>query len=85
MTKAQEIIKLIESFLVEMEASKTKANSLIINEKYFTLIKKEFPYLIENMRYLSNKYFLRIILTKEDVISVGFCYDYSGQELNLNF
>ena len=52
MYSAEKIVKLIESFFTEMDCSKTKPNSLTINYKYYKQLKKVFPYLIRDKKYL---------------------------------
>ena len=85
MYSAEKIVKLIEAFFTEMDGSKIKPNALTIQTRYYERLKQMFPYLIKNNKYLRGRDALDIILTKDDVISVGFCYYYKDESLSSYF
>jgi hypothetical protein len=73
-----EIIKYIESLCIEMEQSFIHPNTLCMSESRYEELRKEFPYLIENKIYKRAKGNLQVVLTLDDIISVGYAYLYEN-------
>lgn len=73
-TTGDKVVKVLEGFLAEMEASYARATLIVLKTDYFEALKKDYPYLIDGDYFLYRKDRIRVILSQNDIISVGMSY-----------
>jgi hypothetical protein len=74
MSESKEVIRLIETYLNEMEVSGVAPTLITMNIKHYNSLKKDCPYLISGMYYVTERDKIKIVLTDENIVSVGLCF-----------